>query len=107
MFSVIKGVAPRDQLEAMLAAQMAAVHVNAMTIAKELKESQTSAERESTERSLNKLSRTFVSQLKLGLYTREAIAGRKALRNLLSQSRKLMMRLITSREGSQDPEPDG
>jgi hypothetical protein len=45
--------------------------------------------------------------LKLGLYTREAIAGRKALRNLLGESRKLMIRLATSREGSQDPEPDG
>jgi hypothetical protein len=63
MFSVIKGLAPRDQFEAMLAAQMVAVHVNAMTIAKELKEAQTSVERESTERSLNKLSRTFISQL--------------------------------------------
>jgi hypothetical protein len=33
--------------------------------------------------------------LKLGLYTREAIAERKALRNLLRQSCKLMMRFVT------------
>jgi hypothetical protein len=41
--------------------------------------------------------------LKLGLYTREAIAERKALRNLLRQSRKLMMRFVTQLENSQDP----
>ena len=33
MLSVMKGVQPRDQLEAMLAAQMAAVHMATMTIA--------------------------------------------------------------------------
>jgi hypothetical protein len=34
MLSVIKGIEPRDQLEAMLAAQMAAVHVATMTFTK-------------------------------------------------------------------------
>jgi hypothetical protein len=33
MLSVIKGIEPRDQLEAMLAVQMAAVHVTIMTFA--------------------------------------------------------------------------
>jgi hypothetical protein len=33
MFSVVKGIQPRDQLEAMLAAQMAAVHMATMTFA--------------------------------------------------------------------------
>ena len=36
MLSVIKGIEPRDQLEAMLAAQMAAVHVASMTFARRL-----------------------------------------------------------------------
>ncbi|HVI13195.1 MAG TPA: hypothetical protein VM822_10025, partial [Pseudolabrys sp.] len=36
MLSVIKGIEPRDQLEAMLAAQMAAVHVATMTFARDL-----------------------------------------------------------------------
>src|SRR5262249_45499098 len=36
MLSVIKGIEPRDQLEAMLAAQMAAVHVASMTFARQL-----------------------------------------------------------------------
>src|SRR5215813_14903412 len=35
MLSVIKGIEPRDQLEAMLAAQMAAVHVATMTFARD------------------------------------------------------------------------
>ena len=34
MLSVIKGIEPRDQLETMLAAQMAAVHVATMTFAR-------------------------------------------------------------------------
>ena len=36
MLSVIKGIEPRDQLEAMLAAQMAAVHMASMTFARRL-----------------------------------------------------------------------
>ena len=36
MFSIIKGIQPRDQLEAMLAAQMAAVHVATMTFGRRL-----------------------------------------------------------------------
>ena len=36
MLSVIKGIEPRDQIEAMLAAQMAAVHLATMTFARRL-----------------------------------------------------------------------
>ena len=36
MLSVVKGIGPRDQLEAMLAAQMAAVHMASMTFARRL-----------------------------------------------------------------------
>ena len=36
MLSVIKGIEPRDQIEAMLAAQMAAVHMASMTFARRL-----------------------------------------------------------------------
>jgi hypothetical protein len=38
--------------------------------------------------------------LKFGLYTREALAERKRLRNLLRQSRKLIMRFVSQRESS-------
>jgi hypothetical protein len=36
MLAVVKGVEPRDQTEAMLAAQMAAVHTATMTFARRL-----------------------------------------------------------------------
>jgi hypothetical protein len=36
MLAVIKGIDPRDQIEAMLAAQMAAVHMASMTFARRL-----------------------------------------------------------------------
>ena len=34
MLAVVKGIEPRDQIEAMLAAQMAAVHMASMTFAR-------------------------------------------------------------------------
>ena len=54
MLSVIKGIEPRDQLEAMLAAQMAAVHVATMTFAR-VAPMNISA--------FNKLTRTFAMQM--------------------------------------------
>src|SRR5262249_53959466 len=54
MLSVIKGIEPRDQLEAMLAAQMAAVHVTTMTFAR-VASVNISA--------FNKLTRTFAMQI--------------------------------------------
>jgi hypothetical protein len=41
--------------------------------------------------------------LKFGLYTREAIAERKAVQQLLRQSRELMMRAVAQQERSEDP----
>ena len=38
VLSLVKGVQPRDQLEAMLATQMAAVHLATMTLARRLAE---------------------------------------------------------------------
>jgi hypothetical protein len=63
MLSVIKDVRPRNQLEAMLAAQMAAVHLATMTMARRLAISETILEQDSTERAFNKLTRTFASQM--------------------------------------------
>ncbi len=56
MLSVVKGVEPRDEVEAMLAAQMAAVHMATMSFARGL--SYVSAER-----AFNKLARTFTAQV--------------------------------------------
>src|SRR5207247_5205462 len=53
MLSVIKGIEPRNQLEAMLAAQMAAVHVATMTFARHLAHAEEIVLVDSTERAFN------------------------------------------------------
>ena len=63
LLSVIKGVKPRDQVEALLAAQMAAVHAATMTFAWRLARVQTIPQRDSAERAFNKLARTFAAQV--------------------------------------------
>ena len=65
MLSIIKGIEPRDQLEAMLAAQMAAVHVATMTSARRLNLAQAEGwvPVDSAERVFNKLTRTFAMQM--------------------------------------------
>jgi len=63
MLAVIKGIKPRDQIEAMLAAQMAVVHSASMTFSRKLAEADCLEHRDSAERTLNKLTRTFVSQM--------------------------------------------
>jgi hypothetical protein len=61
--SVIKGIKPRDQIEAMLAAQMAAVHLSTMTFARRLANVENIPQQDSAERAFNKLTRTFNSQM--------------------------------------------
>src|SRR6516162_6672650 len=63
MLSVIKGIEPRDQLETMLLAQMAAVHVASMTFARRLAHGKTIPQQDSVERAFNKLTRTFAMQM--------------------------------------------
>ena len=63
MLSVVKGIKPRDQLEAMLAAQMAAIHVATMTFARRLAHVGNIAQQDSAERALSKLARTYVTQM--------------------------------------------
>ena len=63
MLSVVKGISPRDQVEAMLAAQMAAVHVATMTFARRLSHVDTIQQQDSAERAFNKLARTFTTQM--------------------------------------------
>jgi hypothetical protein len=63
MLSVVKGIEPRDQLEAMLAAQMAAVHMATMTFARRLARVETLPQQDGAERAFNKLARTFASQM--------------------------------------------
>jgi hypothetical protein len=63
MLSVITGIEPRDQVEAMLAMQMAAVHNATMTFARRLNHIENIPQQDSAERAFNKLARTFAAQV--------------------------------------------
>ena len=63
MLAVVKGIEPRDQIEAMLGAQMAAVHNATMTFARRLAHVELVAQQDSAERAFNKLARTFAAQV--------------------------------------------
>ena len=63
MLSVVTGIKPKDQLEAMLAAQMAAIHTATMTFTRRLGNVETIERQDSAERALNKLARTFAMQM--------------------------------------------
>jgi hypothetical protein len=63
MLSVVRGIKPKDQTEAMLAAQMAAIHAATMTFARRLANVEDIPQQDSAERALNKLARTFAMQM--------------------------------------------
>ena len=63
MLSVVTGIKPKDQLEAMLAAQMAVIHTATMTFTRRLAHVETIEQQDSAERALNKLARTFAMQM--------------------------------------------
>jgi hypothetical protein len=63
MLAVIIGFKPKDQQESMLAAQMAAIHWETMICAKRLANAHGIEERESAERALNRLARTYPMQM--------------------------------------------
>jgi hypothetical protein len=63
MLAMVTGIEPRDQLEAMLAAQMAAVHNATMTFARRLNHVENIGQQDGAERAFNKLARTFACQL--------------------------------------------
>ena len=63
MLAVIAGIKPNDQLEAMLAAQMSAVHMEVMKFVRKLDRAEYLEHQDSAERALNKLARTFATQM--------------------------------------------
>src|SRR5215204_3858083 len=63
MLAVVTGIEPRDEVEAMLASQMAAVHMATMTFARRLNHVDTIPQQDSAERAFNKLARTFAMQV--------------------------------------------
>ena len=63
MLSVVQGIGPQDEVEAMLATQMAAVHMATMTFARRLAHVESIPQQDSAERAFNKLARTFTAQV--------------------------------------------
>ncbi len=89
MLSLVIGVEPKDQVEAMLAAQMAAVHNATMTFARYLAHVENIPQQDSAERAFNKLARTFASQV-------------EALKRYRSKGeQKMIVEHVTVNEGGQ------
>ena len=89
MLSVVKGVEPKDQVEAMLASQMAAVHMATMTFARRLAHVDNIPQQDSAERAFNKLARTFAAQM-------------EALKRYRSRGeQKIVVEHVTVNEGGQ------
>lgn len=63
MLATIRGIEPRDEVEAMLGAQMAAVHIATMAMTGMLINSPTLPQQDSAQQALNKLARTFTGQM--------------------------------------------
>lgn len=63
MLGVIKSIKPNDQIEAMLGAQMAAVHITAMQFLQHFPRIQSLPQQDAAERAFNKLTRTFTMQM--------------------------------------------
>ncbi len=63
MLAVVKGIEPRDQIEAMLAAQMAAVHNATMTFARRLAHVDNIPQQDCAQNAFNKLARIFAAQV--------------------------------------------
>lgn len=60
---VIASVEPRDSVEAMLAAQMAATHQATMMLARRLTHVETIPQQDAAEKAFNKLARTYTTQM--------------------------------------------
>jgi hypothetical protein len=63
MLTVVRGIGPKDETEALLAAQMAAIHNATMSAARRLNHVDTIPQQDSTSNALNKLARTFAAQM--------------------------------------------
>ena len=63
MLALVRGINPKDETEALLAAQMAAIHNATMVAARRLKFIETIPQQDSASTMLNKLARTFAAQV--------------------------------------------
>ena len=86
--SIVVGIEPRDQLESMLAAQMAAVHNATMTFARRLAHVENIPQQDSASRAFNQLARTFAAQM-------------EALKRYRSSGQQVVVKHVTVNEGGQ------
>jgi hypothetical protein len=63
MLSVVRGINPKDETEALLAVQMAAIHNATMVAARRINRVETIPQQDSASTMLNKLARTFATQV--------------------------------------------
>ena len=63
LLAMVRGIGPKDEIEAMMAAQMAAVHMTTMSFARRLAHVDNILQQDSAERAFNKLARTFAVQV--------------------------------------------
>jgi hypothetical protein len=82
MMAVIKGLKPRDQTEAMIGAQMAAVHSAMMTAGNRLSHATKTPEMDSAERAVNKLTRTFAALVDTLSRHRNGVEGNVTVQQL-------------------------
>ena len=63
LLSAIKGIKPNDQVETMLGAQMAVIHMAMMQISRQFQLIENQPQQDYAERAVNKLARTFAAQM--------------------------------------------
>lgn len=63
LLALVQGIGPKDEIEALLAAQMAAVHNATMIAARRLMQFKDNARQDSASTMFNKLARTFAAQV--------------------------------------------
>jgi hypothetical protein len=85
---VIAGVKPQDQMEAMLASQMAAIHLATMKVAGMLSRAHHDKQLETAERTLNRLARTFTMQM-------------DTLKRYRSSGQQVIVKHVTVNDGGQ------
>jgi hypothetical protein len=61
--TAVAGIHPRDEVEGMLAAQMAVTHTMSMTLARRLAKAETLPQQDSAARAFNQLTRTYAAQV--------------------------------------------
>ena len=94
MLSVIKNIHPRDGIEAMLGAQMAALHMSMMNYIDEFARLGHTPQQEMAERAVNKLSRTFATLV--GALKHHRTGGEQKLTvRYVSESRQAIVGTVT------------